>query len=117
MAEPRGLHLRPEGGEVVVEVAALGGEDGGGDTLGERPGIDRGRGASARGVAVGGDEEVGGVTKAARLPAESAAAAGGAGTAAIRAGKRRRLDSSWYASAGWKRSAGKREAARPRAQR
>ena len=26
--EPRGQRLRPEGGEVVVEVAALGGEDG-----------------------------------------------------------------------------------------
>ena len=57
VAEPRGQRLRPEGGEVVVEVTALGGEDGGGDTLGERPGFERGRGASARGVAVGGDEE------------------------------------------------------------
>ena len=38
----------------------LGGEDGGGDALFERPGFERGRGASARGVAVGGDEEAGG---------------------------------------------------------
>ena len=53
VAEPRGQRRRPEGGEVVVEVAALGGEDGGGDALGERPGFERGRGAAARGVAVG----------------------------------------------------------------
>ena len=59
MAEPRGQRLRPEGGEVVVEVAALGGEDGGGDALDECPGIDRGRGTSARGVAGGGDEQAG----------------------------------------------------------
>ena len=94
MAKPRGQCLRPEGGEVVVEVAALGGEDDGGDALGERPGFERDRGASARGVAVGGDEEAGapgGEAKAARLPAESAAAAGSAGTAAIRVGKRRHL--------------------------
>ena len=47
VAEPRGERLRPEGGEVVVEVAVLGGEDGGGEALGERPGFERGRGGAA----------------------------------------------------------------------
>ena len=59
VAEPRGQRRRSEGGEVVVEVAALGSEDGGGDALRERPCFERGRGALACGVAVGGDEEAG----------------------------------------------------------
>ena len=58
--EPRGQRPRPEGGEVVVEVAVCGGEDDGGDALRHRPGFEPGRGAPARGVAVGGDEEAGG---------------------------------------------------------
>ena len=128
VAEPRGQRLRPEGGEVVVEVAALGGEDGGGDALAdERPGWRsvaakrtscpwrRGRAAMRRpGRAPRSWWASTGRARCAARPT-SAAAAGSAGTAATRAGKRRRrLDSSWYASAGWKRSAGKREAARPR---
>ena len=32
-----GRRRRPEGGEAVVEAAVFGGEDGGGDALGERP--------------------------------------------------------------------------------
>ena len=46
--EPRGQRLRPEGGEVVVEVAVRGGEDDGGEALRPRPGLEPGRGTPAR---------------------------------------------------------------------
>ena len=58
--EPRGQRPRPEGGEVVVEVAVRGGEDGGGEALRERPGLEPDRGTPALGITVAGDEEAGG---------------------------------------------------------
>ena len=64
--EPRGQRPRPEGGEVVVEVAVRGHEDDGGEALRQRPGFEPGRGAPARGVAGGGDEEAGGAGGAGR---------------------------------------------------
>ena len=64
--EPRGQRPRPEGGEVVVEVAVRGHEDDGGEALRHHPGFEPGRCAPARGVAVGGDEEAGGAGGAGR---------------------------------------------------